>query len=57
MSPLARAYEHEAGMASRRARARTEMACELVARTDGPTDRQSERVLWHYSASRRGRSG
>ena len=36
-------------------------ACEngdhLYCSTDGRTDRQSERVLWHYSASRRGRSG
>ena len=54
MSPLARAFDHEAGMASRRTRAGTEITC-TIARTDGQTD--SERVLWHYSASRRGRSG
>ena len=41
MSPLARAFDHEAGMASRRARARTEITC-TVARTDGQTDRARE---------------
>ena len=56
MSPLARAFEHEAGMASRRARARTEITC-TVARTHGRTDRHRARVPWHYSASQRGCSG